>query len=48
LRRPCALASEEDVTLFMVLMTAFQVLARYSGQRDVCVGTPIANRNRQE
>ena len=43
------LASEEDATLFMVLMAAFQVLlARYSGQRDVCVGTPIANRNRQE
>ena len=33
----------------MVLMAAFQVLlARYTGQRDVCVGTPIANRNHQE
>lgn len=43
------ITSDEDVTLFMVLMAAFQVLlARYSGQRDLCIGTPIANRSRQE
>src|SRR5262249_26578939 len=36
-------------TLFMVLLAAFQVLlSRYSGQTDICVGTPIANRNRSE
>ena len=39
----------EQATLFMVLMAAFQVLlARYSGQDDVVVGFPIANRNRPE
>ncbi|MGQ0593714.1 MAG: amino acid adenylation domain-containing protein [Gammaproteobacteria bacterium] len=44
-----ALSRREDVTLFMVLLAVFQVLlSRYSGQRDICVGTPIANRNRVE
>ena len=33
----------------MTLLAAFQTLLyRYSGQTTVCVGTPIANRNRQE
>lgn len=37
------------VTLFMTLLAAFQVLLyRYSGQQDIAVGTPIANRNRGE
>ncbi len=41
------LARRESVTLFMVLLGAFQVLlSRYSGQEDVAVGTPIAGRNR--
>ena len=36
---------EQSVTLFMTLLAAFNVLlARYSGQDDVCVGSPIANR----
>jgi amino acid adenylation domain-containing protein len=36
----------EGTTLFMTLLTAFQVLlARYSGQDDIAVGTPIANRH---
>src|SRR6185369_2903611 len=36
-------------TLFMTLAAAFQVLLwRYSGERDLCVGTPIANRTRSE
>jgi amino acid adenylation domain-containing protein/non-ribosomal peptide synthase protein (TIGR01720 family) len=40
-------AHEENATLFMVLLAAYQLLlARYSGQHDLCVGTPIANRNR--
>ncbi|MDQ1611164.1 MAG: hypothetical protein QOG00_1095, partial [Pyrinomonadaceae bacterium] len=39
----------EGVTLFMLLTAAFQLLlSRYSGQRDVAVGTAIANRNRLE
>ena len=39
----------EGATLFMVLLAAFDVLlARYSGQRDVVVGTPIAGRTRPE
>ena len=33
----------------MTLLAAFQVLLyRYSGQEDVVVGSPIANRNRPE
>ena len=33
----------------MTLMAAFKViLMRYSGQEDVSVGTPIANRTRRE
>ncbi|HEX7331329.1 MAG TPA: amino acid adenylation domain-containing protein [Pyrinomonadaceae bacterium] len=43
------LADEQDATLFMVLLAAFQVLlARYSGQTDVLVGATVANRNRAE
>ncbi|MFL5539303.1 MAG: non-ribosomal peptide synthetase, partial [Longimicrobiaceae bacterium] len=38
-------ARQDDATLFMVLLAAFQLLlARYTGQDDVLVGTPIANR----
>jgi natural product biosynthesis luciferase-like monooxygenase protein len=37
------------VTLYMTLLAAFQILlARYCGQEDICVGTPIAGRNRVE
>jgi amino acid adenylation domain-containing protein/non-ribosomal peptide synthase protein (TIGR01720 family) len=40
-----ALRRAEGATAFMVLLAAFQVLlARYSGQADIVVGTPIANR----
>jgi len=40
---------EEEVTLFMTLFAAFQVLLhRYTGQDDISIGTPIANRNRPE
>jgi amino acid adenylation domain-containing protein/non-ribosomal peptide synthase protein (TIGR01720 family) len=43
------LGQQEEATLFMVLLAAFQVvLGRYSGQDDVIVGTPIANRVRVE
>ncbi|WP_037864902.1 condensation domain-containing protein, partial [Streptomyces sp. NRRL S-340] len=44
-----ALGREQGVTLFMTLLGAFQVLlARYSGQDDVVVGVPAANRTRAE
>ena len=44
-----ALSREEGVTLFMTLLAAFKVmLFRYSGQTDIAVGSPIANRNRPE
>ena len=37
------------VTPFMTMLAAFDVLlSRYSGQQDILVGTPIANRNRAE
>ncbi|MFL1420097.1 amino acid adenylation domain-containing protein, partial [Pseudomonas fildesensis] len=44
-----ALAQREGVTLFMLLLASYQVLLhRYSGQQDIRVGVPIANRNRVE
>jgi amino acid adenylation domain-containing protein len=44
-----ALARREGTTLFAVLLAAFQaLLCRYSGQDDLCVGTPVAGRNRLE
>ncbi|MCP4656225.1 MAG: amino acid adenylation domain-containing protein, partial [bacterium] len=43
------LCRQHGSTLFMTLLAAFQtLLGRYSGQRDVAVGSPIANRNRAE
>lgn len=40
---------QEDVTVFMTLLTAFYTLLhRYSGQDDILVGTPVANRNAPE
>lgn len=40
------LAKQQGATLFMALMASFKVLlARYSRQDDICVGTPVANRN---
>ena len=39
------LAQRENVTLFMVLLAAFQtLLMRYSGQEDLAVGSPVAGR----
>lgn len=44
-----ALSRRAGVTAFPVLMAAFAiVLWRYSGQQDFCIGTPFANRPRQE
>jgi amino acid adenylation domain-containing protein len=43
------LSREQDATLFMILLAAFQTfLYRYSGQDDIIVGSPIANRGRTE
>jgi amino acid adenylation domain-containing protein len=43
------LSQREGVTLYMALLAAFKVLVhRYTGQPDIVVGSPIANRNRAE
>ncbi len=44
-----ALARQEGATLFMALLAAFQaLLCRWTGERDVLVGSPVANRTRSE
>lgn len=44
-----ALSTQENVTLFMLLLAAFKTLLyRYSQQTDIVVGTPVANRDRTE
>jgi len=44
-----ALARNEDSSLFVVVLAAFQLLLhRYTGQDDVVVGTPIAGRDHAE
>ncbi|HWW75790.1 MAG TPA: condensation domain-containing protein, partial [Pyrinomonadaceae bacterium] len=48
-RRLKRLGREEGASLFMLLLSGWQLLlSRYSNQRDVVVGTPIANRHRSE
>lgn len=43
--RSQAWCRQEHVTLFMMLLAVFQcLLARYTSQEDIVVGTPIANR----
>ncbi len=43
------LARAEGCSLFMLLLASFQLLLqRYSGQTDICIGVPSANRNRPE
>ena len=43
------LSQQAGVTLFMTLLAAFKALLyHYTGQDDIVVGTPIANRNRVE
>ncbi|SET73699.1 HxxPF-repeated domain-containing protein, partial [Nitrosospira multiformis] len=42
-------AQSQGATLFMALLSGFQgLLYRYTGQRDIRVGVPIANRHRAE
>jgi amino acid adenylation domain-containing protein len=44
-----AVGQREGVTLFQIVLAAFQVLLhRYSGQDDIIIGSPIANRSRPE
>ncbi|HEU4452091.1 MAG TPA: amino acid adenylation domain-containing protein, partial [Longimicrobium sp.] len=44
-----SLAAREGATPFMAMLAAFQaLLARWAGQRDVVVGSPIAGRNHAE
>ncbi|XXY48792.1 amino acid adenylation domain-containing protein [Sorangium sp. So ce269] len=44
-----ALGRRLDVTFFMTLFAGFNVLlSRYSGQTDLLVGVPVANRTRKE
>ncbi len=44
-----SLSQSAGVTLFITLLAAFQTLLyRYTGQTDIPVGSPIANRNRSE
>lgn len=48
LKRMEAVSAERGGTLFMALLATFQMLlSRYSGQQDVAVGVPIANRTRR-
>ncbi|PSL44992.1 amino acid adenylation domain-containing protein [Chitinophaga niastensis] len=43
------LSNQQGTTLFMTLLTVFKILLyRYSGQDDICVGSPIAGRIYQE
>ncbi|QED47026.1 non-ribosomal peptide synthetase [Cytobacillus dafuensis] len=40
------LVNETDATLYMILLSCFQVtLSRYTGQEDIVVGTPVSGRN---
>ncbi|MFN8439525.1 MAG: amino acid adenylation domain-containing protein [Caldilineaceae bacterium] len=43
------LARQHNATLHMTLLAAFALLlSRYSGAKDIVIGTPVANRNRPE
>jgi hypothetical protein len=44
-----AVSRQEDATLFMALLAAFQaLLSCWSEQTDICVGSPVANRKQPE
>ncbi|WP_159025668.1 non-ribosomal peptide synthetase/type I polyketide synthase [Aquimarina sp. Aq78] len=43
------ISKQEGVTLFMTMLSVFKVMMyRYSGQDDICIGTPVANRTEKE
>lgn len=44
-----ALSSSHDSTLFMTLLSVLNILlSRYSGQTDICIGSPVSNRLQDE
>jgi amino acid adenylation domain-containing protein/non-ribosomal peptide synthase protein (TIGR01720 family) len=44
-----ALSERSGTTLFMTLLSGFAILMnRYSGEDDILIGSPVANRNRRE
>ncbi len=43
------ICTQQQVTLFILLLTAFSTLLyKYTGQTDLLIGSPVANRNRSE
>jgi amino acid adenylation domain-containing protein len=49
IERVTVLARNNDVTLFMFLLAVYKLLLhRYSGQENIAIGSPIANRTRPE
>ncbi|MEP6707581.1 MAG: amino acid adenylation domain-containing protein, partial [Pyrinomonadaceae bacterium] len=49
IKKLATVGQHEGATVFMTLLAAFQyLLARYTGQNDIVVGSPIAGRNRAE
>lgn len=49
IERLTVVAQGQEATLFMLLLAAFNtLLCRYSGQDEVVVGSPVANRQRPE
>jgi amino acid adenylation domain-containing protein/non-ribosomal peptide synthase protein (TIGR01720 family) len=43
------LSQAEGATLFMTLLSAFNILLyKYTGQHDICIGSPIAGRQQQD
>lgn len=43
------LSIREDVTLYMLLLSGIKVwLKYYTGQNDICIGSPVAGRNKSE
>lgn len=44
-----AFNQKHNSTMFITLISAFRLLlSHYSGQKDILIGTPVANRNRKE
>lgn len=49
LKNMYALMATQEITLFMLLMAVFSsVIHRYSGDSDVVIGSPVANREQSE
>ena len=44
-----SLSKKTGATLYMIILSAFTILlSRYSMQKDICIGCPVANRNFDE